>query len=86
MEKILIWIILVLVVLYFVFQIVSQMASRKKYHLMQDTLAAGDIVVFAGGLIGEIVELDKSTIKVKTGQAVIEADRACVQGKRKNLS
>ena len=75
--------VIILIIGYLLVNVLLTLNKSKKrqsaFVEMQNKLAVGTSVIFANGLKGEIVKLDKSDMIVKCGEAVLKADRACVQ-------
>ncbi len=72
---------LLLLALFYVMMIRPQQRKEKERRKMIDELRAGKKVVFAGGLMGTIVEAKEKTFKIEiAGDVVIEVARAAVQG------
>ncbi len=71
---------LLLIALFYVMMIRPQQRKEKERRKMIDELRAGKKVVFAGGLMGKIVEAKEKTFKIEiAGDVVIEVARAAVQ-------
>ena len=71
---------LILAIFYFM-MIRPQQRKEKERRKMIDELRAGAQVVFAGGIIGTIVEATEKTFKIETASgAQMEILRSCVQG------
>ena len=71
---------LILAIFYFM-MIRPQQRKEKERRKMIEELRAGAKIVFAGGLMGTIVEAAEKTFKVEIASgAVIEIARSCVQG------
>ena len=71
---------LLLIALFYVMMIRPQQRKEKERRKMIDELRAGKKVVFAGGLMGRIVEAKEKTFKIEiAGDVVIEVARAAVQ-------
>ena len=71
---------LILAIFYFM-MIRPQQRKEKERRKMIDELRAGAKVVFAGGILGTIVEATEKTFKVETvSGATMEILRSCVQG------
>ena len=71
---------LILAIFYFM-MIRPQQRKEKERRKMIDELRAGAQVVFAGGILGTIVEATEKTFKVETASgAQMEILRSCVQG------
>lgn len=70
---------LILAIFYFM-MIRPQQRKEKERRKMIDELRAGKKVIFAGGLMGKIVEAKEKTFKIEiAGDVVIEVARAAVQ-------
>ena len=71
---------LILAIFYFM-MIRPQQRKEKERRKMIDELRAGAQVVFAGGILGTIVEATEKTFKVETVPGTeMEILRSCVQG------
>lgn len=71
---------LILAIFYFM-MIRPQQRKEKERRKMIDELRAGAKIVFAGGLMGTIVEATEKTFKVEIcAGTTVEIDRGCVQG------
>ncbi|MBO7482364.1 MAG: preprotein translocase subunit YajC [Kiritimatiellae bacterium] len=71
---------LILAIFYFM-MIRPQQRKEKERRKMIDELRAGAKVVFAGGIIGTIVEASEKTFVVETREGCrMEVLRSCVQG------
>ena len=71
---------LLLIALFYVMMIRPQQRKEKERRKMIDELRAGKKVIFAGGLMGRIVEAKEKTFKIEiAGDVVIEVARAAVQ-------
>ena len=71
---------LLLIALFYVMMIRPQQRKEKERQKMINELRAGKRVVFAGGLMGKIVEAKEKTFKIEiAGDVVIEVARAAVQ-------
>ena len=71
---------LILAIFYFM-MIRPQQRKEKERRKMIDELRAGAKVVFAGGIVGTIVEATEKTFKVETGEGcTMEIHRSAVQG------
>lgn len=72
---------LLIFALFYFMMIRPQQRKEKERRKMIEELRAGARVVFAGGLIGTIVEAKEKTFKIEiAGDVVIEVARAAVQG------
>ena len=72
--------VLLIALFYFMF-IRPQQRKEKERRKMIDELRAGASVVFAGGIVGRIVEADERTFLVETeGGSTMRVLRGCVQG------
>ena len=70
----------ILAIFYFM-MIRPQQRKEKERRKMIEELRAGAKVVFAGGIIGTIVEATEKTFKVETASGTeLEILRSCVQG------
>ena len=73
-------ILLILAIFYFM-MIRPQQRKEKERRKMIEELRAGAKIIFAGGIIGEIVEAKEKTFKVETAPGTeMEILRSCVQG------
>lgn len=70
---------LLIAIFYFMF-IRPQQRKEKERRKMIDELRAGAKIVFAGGIIGTIVEASEKSFIVETTEGRMEVLRACVQG------
>ena len=71
---------LLLIALFYVMMIRPPQRQAKERQQMRNELRAGKKVVFAGGLMGKIVEAKEKTFKIEiAGDVVIEVARAAVQ-------
>ena len=70
---------LILAIFYFM-MIRPQQRKEKERRKMIEELRAGAKIVFAGGLVGTIVEATEKTFIVETVNGQIEILRACVNG------
>ena len=70
---------LLIAIFYFMF-IRPQQRKEKERRKMIDELRAGAKIVFAGGIIGTIVEANEKSFIVETTDGRMEVLRACVQG------
>ena len=71
---------LILAIFYFM-MIRPQQRKEKERRQMIEELRAGAKIVFAGGIIGTIVEATEKTFKVETASGTeMEILRSCVQG------
>ena len=71
---------LLIAIFYFMF-IRPQQRKEKERRKMIDELRAGAKIIFAGGIIGTIVEAKERTFKIEiAGDVVIEVARNAVQG------
>ena len=72
--------ILIIAIFYFL-MIRPQQRKEKERRQMIEELRAGAKIVFAGGIIGTIVEATEKTFKVETSNGTeMEILRSCVQG------
>ena len=76
------WIPMLIIFAIFYFMMIKpQQRKEKERRKMISELRAGTRVVFAGGLIGTIVEAKELTFKIEiAGDVVIEVARNAVQG------
>ena len=71
---------LILAIFYFM-MIRPQQRKEKERRQMIEELRAGAKIVFAGGIIGTIIEATEKTFKVETANGTeMEILRSCVQG------
>ena len=71
---------LILAIFYFI-MIRPQQRKEKERRKMIEELRAGAKIVFAGGIIGTIVEATEKTFRVETANGTeMEILRSCVQG------
>ena len=71
---------LILAIFYFM-MIRPQQRKEKERRKMIEELRAGAKIIFAGGIIGEIVEAKEKTFTVQTSAGTeMEILRSCVQG------
>lgn len=70
---------LLIAIFYFMF-IRPQQRKEKERRKMIDELRAGAKIIFAGGIIGTIVEASEKSFVVETVEGRMEILRACVQG------
>ena len=71
----------VLIALFYFMFIKPQQRKEKERRKMIDELKAGASIVFAGGIVGTIVEADERTFLVETdGGSRMRVLRGCVQG------
>ncbi len=66
--------------LFYFMLIRPQQRKEKERRKMIEELRAGAKIVFAGGLIGTIVEAKEKTFVVRTEDGCVEIIRGCVQG------
>ena len=72
---------LIIFAIFYFLMIKPQQRKEKERQKMISELRAGTKVVFAGGLIGTIVEAKEATFKIEiAGDVVIEVARSSVQG------
>ena len=72
---------LILIALFYFMFLKPQQRKEKERRKMIESLRAGTKVVFAGGLIGKIVEAREHTFMIEiAGDVVIEVARNAVQG------
>ena len=72
---------LIIFAIFYFMMIKPQQRKEKERRKMISELRAGTRVVFAGGLIGKIVEAKETTFKIEiAGDVVIEVARNAVQG------
>ena len=72
---------LIIFAIFYFMMIKPQQRKEKERRKMISELRAGARVVFAGGLIGTIVEAKETTFKIEiAGDVVIEVARSSVQG------
>lgn len=80
MEKIILIICIVLLFGFIIMNVISQQKRARSFLDLQDKLKVGSRIIFSSGLRGTIEELDKTSMKVRCGDHLLEAERACVQG------
>jgi len=68
-------IVIVFGIMYFLL-IMPQRREQKRHRAMLAELKRGDQVVTVGGLIGEIVHINETTVMLKTGEARVLVERA----------
>lgn len=69
----------VLLLLFWFFVVLPQRRRQRAHAGMQDALAVGDEVITAGGLHGEVVEVDESVLRVEIAPGtVVRVDRRAV--------
>ena len=66
--------------LFYFMLIRPQQRKEKERRKMIEELRAGAKIIFASGIIGEIVEAKEKTFVVETVEGRMEVDRNCVQG------
>lgn len=72
---------LIILAIFYFMMIRPQQRKEKERRKMIDELKAGKRVIFAGGIVGTIVEATEKTFKVETAPGTtMEILRACVQG------
>jgi preprotein translocase subunit YajC len=74
--------------IFYFFMIRPQMKKAKEQKKMQEALKVGDKVMTIGGIHGEVIELDETTIIMKLDQgrmrierSAISADKTVTEGK-----
>ncbi len=70
---------LLIAIFYFMF-IRPQQRKEKERRKMIDELRAGAKIIFAGGIVGTIVEASEKSFVVETVEGKMEVLRSCVQG------
>ena len=80
MEKIILIICIILLFGFIIMNVISQQKRARSFMDLQDKLKVGSRIIFSSGLRGTIEELDKTSMKVRCGDHLLEAERACVQG------
>ena len=71
---------LIIFAIFYVMMIKPQQRKEKERRKMISELRAGTKVVFAGGLIGTIVEAKEATFKIEiAGDVIVEVARSAVQ-------
>jgi len=70
----------IIAICYFVL-IVPQRREQKRHREMVAALKAGDEVMTAGGVVGEIIALKEDRITIKSGDARLVVDRARIARK-----
>ena len=71
---------LLIFALFYFMMIRPQQRKEKERRKMIEQLRAGAKVIFAGGILGTIVEAKEKTFVVETVEGRMEVDRNCVQG------
>lgn len=71
---------LILIALFYFMFLRPQQRKEKERRKMIEELRAGARIVFAGGLLGTIVEAKEKTFIVETEDGKMEILRSCVQG------
>ena len=72
---------LIILAIFYFMMIRPQQRKEKERRKMLDELKAGKRIVFAGGIVGTIVEASEKTFKVETSSgSTMEILRSCVQG------
>ena len=71
---------LLMIAVFYFMMIRPQQRKEKERRKMIDELRAGAKIVFAGGIIGTIVEANEKSFIVETTDGRMEVLRACVQG------
>lgn len=71
---------LLLIAIFYCMFIRPQQRKEKERRKMIDELRAGAKIIFAGGIIGTIVEATEKSFIVETTDGRMEVLRACVQG------
>lgn len=79
MNKIVIGICIVFLFVYLILSFVSQRKRAENFAQIQEKLSVGSLIIFSNGLRGKIEALDKTSMKVRCGESLLEAERACVQ-------
>jgi len=72
---------MILAIFYFL-MIVPQRRQVKAHQALVDSLQAGDKVVTAGGLVGDIVSIKDDLVQLRTGQSTVVVERARVTARR----
>lgn len=71
---------LILIALFYFMFLRPQQRKEKERRKMIEELRAGAKIVFAGGILGTIVEAKEKTFVVETAEGRLEIVRSCVQG------
>ena len=66
--------------IFYFMMIRPQQRKEKERRKMIDELRAGAKIIFAGGIVGTIVEATEKTFTVETVEGKMEVLRSCVQG------
>jgi preprotein translocase subunit YajC len=72
---------MILAIFYFL-MIVPQRRQVKAHQALVDSLQAGDKVVTAGGLVGDIVSIKDDLVQLRTGQSTVVVERSRVTARR----
>jgi preprotein translocase subunit YajC len=68
--------------IFYFFMIRPQMKKAKEQKKMQEALKVGDKVMTIGGIHGEIIELDATTVIIKLDQGRMRIERAAISADR----
>ncbi|MEN9639181.1 MAG: preprotein translocase subunit YajC [Bacteroidota bacterium] len=68
--------------IFYFFMIRPQMKKAKEQKKMQEALKVGDKVMTIGGVHGEIIELDATTVILKLDQGRMRIERAAISTDR----
>ena len=72
---------LILIVFYF-FLIRPQMKRAKEQRKFQEAVKIGDRIVTTGGIHGEIIEVDETTVAIKLDQGRMRIEKAALNPER----
>jgi len=67
MTGIIIWLVIMVALFYFMI-VFPQKRREKKFKQMMEKLKVGDRVVSAGGIIGKVTNMEKNTVRIRTGK------------------
>ncbi|MFO7881369.1 MAG: preprotein translocase subunit YajC [Kosmotogaceae bacterium] len=67
MTGIIIWLVIMVGLFYFMI-VFPQKRREKKFKQMMEKLKVGDRVVSAGGIIGKVTNMEKNTVRIRTGK------------------
>jgi preprotein translocase subunit YajC len=68
--------------IFYFFMIRPQMKKAKEQKKMQEALKVGDKVMTIGGVHGEVIELDATTIVMKLDQGRMRIERSAISADR----
>lgn len=72
---------MILAIFYFL-MVVPQRRQVKAHQALVDSLAKGDEVVTAGGLVGEITGIKDDLVHLRTGQSSVVVERSRITARR----